>query len=166
MKSRVLQCGGVGVLIAVLGLAGVPSSLGKAEAYTLNDWYPISIAGWADCANGGAGEWVFVEGMVHELIHVTVDNNGGTLMKAQHNPQQFVGIGSVTGDIYQVSGNDIYIERSSPNGFPIEGTYQTSLRLIGKGTGSNAWVHIHLHITVNANGEITSELEQIDIGCK
>lgn len=164
-KHRILQQWGMRTLILVIGLAALHSSVGGAESTTINKQYPISTVKWLPCANGGVGEWVNVEGTIHELIHVTQDENGGLVFEDQINPQEMVGIGAETGDVYHVTGNEIFFYHSNPGMIPFEGNFQTTLHMVGLGTGADAWFRIHYHITINANGDFVTEVVQIEYVC-
>jgi hypothetical protein len=63
----------------IVGLVGLPP-LARA-AIVVNDSFPVNIVVFVPCAAGGAGEVVNLSGPLHELMEITVDNNGGFHMK-------------------------------------------------------------------------------------
>ncbi len=73
------------------------------------------------------------------------------------------GVGMTTGDKYQGTGAQV----EHFNGAAGE-TYTLvyNFRIIGQGKGNNFIFHETRHTTVNANGEITSDLDKLTADCK
>lgn len=133
-----------------------------AFTFTQNDLVPIDIAIFIPCAAGGAGEVVVLSGTLHLLFHVT-ENANGFHVKTHAQPQQLSGTGQVTGDTYQGTG----VTQDQQNVAAGETiTFVNNFRIIGQGPGNNFLVHQNVHVTVNANGEITTVVDNTSIDCK
>jgi hypothetical protein len=149
-------------LLAVLSLVGVFSTATLAEVIT-NDRIPFADSVFVPCANGGAGEWVDLSGTLHVVFHVTVDSDSGYHAKSHSQPQGVTGIGSITGAKYQGTG----VTQDQFNGkVGSEYTFVNNFRIIGQGPGNNATVHQNVHVTVNANGEVTANVDNFRAECK
>jgi len=140
-------------LVAVLSFAVVSSSSGApASSFTANSFFPIELTVFVPCANGGLGEDVELSGTIHDLFHVTVNDNT-VHVKTHDQPQGVTGTGLVTGDKYTAAVGQ-------------EETFINNFRIIGQGNGNNFLVHENFHITVNANGTITSFHDNFTVDCK
>ena len=139
-------------------------ALAKADTVTTNVKYHVEWTKWVPCAMDGAGEDVTLSGEMHKVYHVTVNDGRGSVHIINHcQPQGISGIGLTSGDKYQATGATL----SSFNGWVgIPETDVNNYRIIGQGPGNNFLVHETVHITVNANGEVTSDVENVRIGCK
>jgi len=150
-------------LVAVLSFAVVSSSSGApASSFTANSFFPIELTVFVPCANGGLGEDVELSGTIHDLLHVTVNDNT-VHVKTHDQPQGVTGTGLVTGDKYQGTGvsQDEFTAAVGQ-----EETFINNFRIIGQGNGNNFLVHENFHITVNANGTITSFHDNFTVDCK
>jgi hypothetical protein len=102
-------------------------------------------------------------GNLHALFHVTVNGAGHATLTSHVNPQGVSGIGQTTGVKYQGTG----VTRSDTTarvGF--QTTAVNNFRIIGQGPGNNFLVHDNLHFTINANGTITTFVDNLRIACK
>ena len=124
----------------------------------------IAVTRNVPCANGGAGEDVFVSGDIHIVVHVTLDGSGGAHFVEVHNPQGVSGTGLTTGAMYRGVG-----------GSPLDasnvrvGEEHTSVRnimLIGQGPGNNLILHGTFHVTVLADGTVTAFHDNLSLTCK
>lgn len=137
----------------------------KATTFTSNQKLPFNSTIAVPCANGGAGENVDLTGDIHILIHTTLNGNNFTT-KYHFQPQGVSGIGETTGDKYQASGvSQEEIKGSFKNGKYID-TYINNFKLVAPGKGNNYLVHVNVHITVNANGETTANVDNLNVDCK
>lgn len=144
-------------------LASEPMRAATAGGAETNIMYPISLVAYVPCAAGGAGELILLSGTLHELYNVTVDANGTTHVKVHVQPQRLTGDGLTTGDRFQGTGVTQYQEKfGGTNTF----TYVNNFRMIGQGAGNNLLVHENIHVTVNANGEVTSNHDNLSIECR
>ena len=150
-------------LVAVLSFAVVSSSSGApASSFTVNSVFPIDLAVFVPCANGGVGEDVLLSGNLHDLIHVTVNDNS-VHVKTHDQPQGISGTGVVTGDKYQATG---VTQDEFNTSFGMEETFINNFRIIGQGPGNNFLVHENFHITINANGTVTASHDNFTVDCK
>ena len=135
----------------------------SATPQTQNSVFPIDLAIFIPCANGGAGEDVVLSGNLHDLFHVTEDGHGGVHVKAHDSPQGISGIGQATGAKYQGTG----VTQSEFNlKVGQQDTEINNFRIIGQGPGNNFLVHDNFHLTVNANGVVTSFHDHFTADCK
>ena len=87
------------------------------------------------------------------VVSTTANNN--TIL--QFHPQGITGIGQTTGTTYRGTGGTIYIVYH-PNDDQTH-TYVNNFNIIAtKKTGISSIEHLVLHITVNAQGEITADV--------
>jgi len=118
------------------------------------------------CANDGAGEIVDVDGPVRLVIRSTTSDSGVVQMFLHGNPQGLTGVGQTTGDVYHGVGSSQDIITMTPSGSPQTFTSINNFMFVGPGTGNNFIVHTIIHLTVNANGEITADIEHDSFECK
>lgn len=151
------------VVLLIAALMAPTSTLAAAETFTVSTKFPIDIVVFVPCANGGAGEEVYLTGSLHDLFHVTFDTRGGFHVTGHNNPQGVRGIGLTTGVKYQGTG----VTRFHDNGkVGFESTFVNNFRIIGQGPGNNFMVHENFHFTVNANGTVTAEHDNFKVTCK
>jgi len=144
-----------------------------AETFTESIIVPVPFGFFVPCAAGGAGEVVEGGGNLQILMHVTMKGDRVTV-KQQFNPQGITATGQTTGDTYQVTGVDqvtfVGIFPPAPPGDPqigpISNTFTSNFRIIGPGPGNNFLGHITFHTTVNANGDVTTEVDNFSVDCK
>jgi hypothetical protein len=135
----------------------------SAVTFTESVKLPADITVDIPCANGGAGELVTLSGNLHALFHVTEDGKGGLHVKSHVQPQGLTGLGGTTGAKYQATGvtqdqQNVKVGQTY--------TYVNNFRIIGQGPGNNFLVHQNVHVTVNANGQITAEVDIFRAECK
>jgi hypothetical protein len=150
------------ITLVTLSLAG--AALSQALAITTNDFVPFALVSFVPCANGGAGELVLIEGTLHIQDHITINGNRVNL-KTHFQPQGATGVGLVTGDVYQATG--VTQEQDSlplTNG-AAEFTFINNFRLIGQGPDNNLQVHQTVHVTIDANGNVTTVVDNTTVDC-
>src|ERR1044072_8816143 len=151
------------ITLLILSMAG--AALAQALAITVNQFVPFALVAFVPCANGGAGERGLVEGGLHLQDHITINNNRATI-KTHAQPQGASGVGLTTGDIYSATG--VTQEQDSipiVNG-AFEFTFINNFRIIGQGPNNNFLVHQTIHQTVNANGEVTTFIDNTSVECR
>lgn len=141
------------------------SAAASATSFTSSEKIPIELAVFIPCANGGAGEDVLLTGSLHILSSFTI--NGNIVRGKSHfQPQGISGTGLSTGDKYQATG----VTQDDFKGSFINGQFQQSFinnfRIIGQGPGNNYLVHTNFHVTVNANGVLTTVVDNFSADCK
>jgi hypothetical protein len=134
----------------------------SAQTEITNEFVPLFGATFVPCANGGAGETVFYEGTLHEVTRATESASGNFSITFHSNPQGVKGTGEITGDIYQGTGSSTATFTMGP-GQTV--AIASSFQLIGPGTDNNFRLHVTAHLTVNANGEVTSEVDNFSAEC-
>jgi hypothetical protein len=144
-------------------LAGAAAAGAEATTVTTNEQIPIVLLAFVPCANDGAGELVLLEGTLHVLTHVTIDDQGGLHVKQHFQPQGISGVGLTTGDKYQATGVT-QDEFNATAGF--EETFINNFRIIGQGPDNNLLVHETFHVTVTPNGDVTTVVDNISIECR
>lgn len=150
------------IMLLLISLTGVAFS--QAVAITTNEFVPFAQAVFVPCANGGAGEIVLIEGTLHLQEHVTINNNRVNL-KIHAQPQGASGVGQITGDVYRGTGVTQEQDSFSLTNGSFEFTFINNFRIIGPGPGNNAQTHQTVHVTINANGVVTSTVDNLSIEC-
>lgn len=135
----------------------------RASVVTENIAIPVELAVPIPCAANGAGEIVELSGVLHMLVHVTVDGRGGLHIRTHTNPQGVSGAGLTTGTAYRSTGATQ--ERASI-GRTSTFTYVNNFRIIGAGPRNDYVLHQNLHVTVNANFAITADADNFWIECR
>lgn len=151
------------LVVVTLMMALVSPALAAADSFTVSQSFPLDLLVYVPCADGGAGEEVYLTGYLHDLFHVTFTPSGGFVISGLDNPQGISGTGLTTGDSYQGTGVTRFVT-SGRLGFT--DTFVNNFRIIGEGTGNNYLVHENVHITVNANGTLTAYVDNFSVECK
>jgi hypothetical protein len=147
------------VPVAPSGASGV---LASAETFTQVVKFKVDRQRFLPCPGS---EIIEASGVVQIVIHVTVDNNGGVHTKVL-DKETLSGVGLTTGTKYHVKELRSVHNFQGSGGLPITITFVDQDRVISQGKGQNFLLHTLFHITVNENGEITAELQKIDIRCQ
>ena len=149
------------ITVLTLTVAGIAFS--QALAITTNEFVPFAQATFVPCANGGAGEVVLLEGVLHVQNHLTINNNRLSL-KTHFQPQGVTGTGTVTGDKYQATG---VTEEQDSRGITgaSQFTFNHNFRIIGAGPDNNLQVHQVIEITIDANNIIRTNVINTSIDC-
>src|SRR5919112_5060673 len=139
-----------GLAVALVWLSLVSSPLWAATSTTI----PLEGIRSGDCT----GEDVELSGTIHLVSQLQPDGS-----EVGHvNYQGVSGVGLTSGTTYRASSVDSF-RLAAP--FPSDITSVRSLRLISPGPDDDLLVKFLFHITVNANGEITAEVEDVDSEC-
>jgi hypothetical protein len=140
-------------------------SANSATTETVNQQVPFNAFVFVPCAAGGAGELIHISGTLHVLTHTTVSNSGNIHVKLHFQPQGVSGEGLTTGASYRATG--VTQEEFNMNGpLPITDTFVNNFRMIGQGPNNNFMVHQNFHVTINANGELTSFVDNVRVTCQ
>jgi len=150
------------ITLMALTLAG--PAFAQALAITTNDFVPFAQISFVPCANGGAGELVLIEGTLHIQQHITINNNRATI-KSHFQPQGAGGTGLTTGDSYNATGVTQEVDTLPLVGGAAEFTFINNFRLIGAGPDNNLQVHQTIHVTINADGTVTSVVDNTSVEC-
>lgn len=150
--------------LALLTLTLAPTVFSQAIAITTNDFVPFAQVNLVPCANGGAGELVLIQGVLHIQQHITINNNRATI-KSHFQPQGGEGVGLTTGDKYNPTGVTQEVDTIALTGGATEFTFVNNFRIIGQGPGNNLQVHQLVHVTINANGDVTNTIDNTSVEC-
>jgi hypothetical protein len=149
--------------LLTLTLLGKPAQA-QAETVTdtFRDAFTFETGGRFD--NGGCSEIVFIEGTLHTVSHTTIHANGDFHTKFLFNLKgQGEGLSSGDKYVYNLtSGFNVNatgpFTRTSTRTFKItqQGSATATDDLQGK---------VLFHVTVNANGEVTTVVDQFEVAC-
>ena len=153
----------IGITLLTLSFAAVAFS--QALAITTNDFVPFAQINLVPCADGGAGELVLIEGTLHIQQHITINDNRATI-KSHFQPQGADGVGLSTGDPYNATGVTQEVDTLPLTNGAAEFTFINNFRLIGQGPNNNLLVHQTVHTTVNADGTVTSVVDNTSVECQ
>jgi hypothetical protein len=150
-------------LTAVVAVAVITVGMVRLAraAQTVNVDIPVSFT----VVNPCNGEPVVFSGTVHEEAHETI--NGSTAhLEIHFNFQDVSGVGTVTGATYVIPETaNLFENVDIPNVFPLNQTINASELVIGQGSVPNFDVHELLHTTINADGTVTSSIDNITATC-
>jgi hypothetical protein len=109
------------------------------------------------------GEIIAIDGEIHGVIHVTENANGGFHTSSLFHPRGLTGIGLISGARYHAVGETRFSFNS--NGATSD-TFVNNFKLIGEGRAPNLLIHETIRVTINANGDVTAEVENVSIECR
>ncbi len=136
----------------------------SASTSTDNFFIPLDIQVFVPCANGGQGEFVQLSGSLHILYHLTISASGIVSFKDHFQPQGVSGTGLTTGAAYHGTGVTQDHNHFAQVGQTV--SFIDNFRIIGQGPGNNFTLHENFHVTVNANGTLTTFVDNISADCK
>lgn len=134
-----------------------------AVAFTIQSDFPFDQTIFVPCGNGGAGQDVAFSGNIHDVFHVTQGPSGNLTVKMLDNPQGVTGVGQATGAIYHATGQTQQITTTR---FGESTSFINRFHLVSSGPGTTLIVFETLHLTINANGTLTSFLDNLRIECQ
>jgi len=108
---------------------------------------------------------VLISGTLHIQQHITINDNRANI-KSHFQPQGAGGVGLTTGDTYNATG--VTQEQDSlplTNG-ATEFTFINNFKIIGQGPDNNLLIHQTVHVTVNANGDVTTTVDNLSVECR
>jgi len=152
----------IALALALTIFAVVPATA-AATTFTTSQSFPVDLFVYIPCAAGGAGEFVELTGNLHDLFHITFTAKGGVIVSVLDNPQGVSGTGLTTGAKYQGTGETRF---SFTGTVGFEETDVNNFKIIGSGPGNNFLVYETLHVTVNANGTLTTYVDNFSVECK
>lgn len=166
MKKFLFRRRTLGLVLAItlLAFALAGPAFAQALAITTNDFVPFAQVNLVPCANGGAGELVLIQGTLHIQQHITINGNRATI-KSHFQPQGAGGTGLTTGDSYNAVGETQEVDTLALTAGATEFTFTNNFRLIGQGPGNNLQVHQLVHVTINADGTVTTVVDNTSVEC-
>jgi hypothetical protein len=150
----------VTVVAVLIGGSAITPGYGQANPSTTRFSVPFESAGLPLCG----GEEVQFSGIMNFVFHTTIGPDGEFQYDISH--VNFQGVSGVTtsGDRVVLTEVDSFVtnvRQISANEFmtEIHGT------LITQGKGINTVVELLFHTTINANGQVTANVEHVDEKC-
>lgn len=141
----------------------------RAEAGTTHFNQSFTVDGFLygfSCPSGGSVEDMIGHGTIHVEETTTYDANGNAHFEFLTNLQGFSGIGVNTGTKYQLTGIQQGSVRAAQSGSGAESvTFTTDMRIVGQGPNNGYHDHAIYHVTLNANGELTAEVDRFESDC-
>lgn len=159
-------------LMFVLALAGVGAFAvrqASANATVYRSSMMVSAAGqtipyMADPSGQCFGEDINLtkgDTLIRSQGTMEVDGFHGTFDVIR---QGIEGVGVTTGDLYQITGTDTMSQLQSVNG-AFTTSFTDHINVVGQGPDNNAVISSVQTVTVNANGQITSLVQNWSITC-
>ena len=132
-----------------------------SAALVANTRFDINTVALSDCGS----EDVLVTGTFHQVLTITADNAGGFHVNDHIDFTGLHGVGVVSGTQYVSHQTQTTNFNVSHDLIGFEVTQPLNFTLIGRGTAPDEVFSALLHITVNANGELTSFVDNIRVKC-
>jgi hypothetical protein len=108
------------------------------------------------------GDLVAIEGVVHTVFGLHVDQAGGSHIQA-HIIEHGAGTGLAAGDKYSFSADTSFVSNTpDPTS---ETTQVVNVHLVGQGGAPDFFALQVLHFTVNANGQVTALVDKFTSAC-
>jgi hypothetical protein len=147
----------------LLALTLVLSLTSTAFAATVtNETFPLSGFLFNPCT----GELLQFTGQGHDTFRVTFDSAGGEHIGGHFNVQGIKAVGLSTGINYVGTEADNNQFNFGFTKGAAEETQVSNFTAISQGSAPNFVVHFLFHITVNANGDITSFVDNFSAECR
>jgi hypothetical protein len=148
------------VLCAAFAGAGT-QAFGQATTTTTSENIPFTSNIFNPCNNDS----VTFSGTMHVTNHLTTDASGGTHLRTHINYQGVTGTGTPSGINYRVGtvSNEVVNDSDGPQS---NATVISTVKLIAPGSVLDFYMRTVLHITINANGETTSQVQEVSIECR
>jgi hypothetical protein len=154
-NSRHRGSGGARVA-AVCAAPALPQAASNTAVLTIPAGLPVSPQAHRDI-EACIGEDVVITGYALLVIHRTLLPTGDTEFVVHANPQGASATGVITGDVYTFAASDT---RSRFTGSPLSTFTSTgTFNVISRGGGPSWLVHFRVLFTINAQGELTADVE-------
>ncbi len=150
------------VLFALLFAACASTdAFAQASTTTTSENIPFTSSLFNQCN----GDTVTFSGTLHVTNTYTVDASGGTHLKTHSNYQDVTGTGAPSGINYNVRtiSNEVV---NDADGAQSSATVISIVKLTAQGPALDFYLRIVIHVTVNANGETTSQVQEVSIECR
>ncbi|NNF34118.1 MAG: hypothetical protein HKN68_08420 [Saprospiraceae bacterium] len=110
------------------------------------------------------GEFLELTGTWQIISNVHPDGNGGFHV-VDHWHIKASGIGTY-GNEYKLNYSDNFVTNTGAGGLPFTGTNTSNFNIIGKGKAPNLKSWGVVHVTINANGDVTADVNWSAFTCK
>jgi hypothetical protein len=148
------------VILAAPMLCGASSAVNHGSQNVVAD-IPLHRSVFVDCAHGGAGDTVTLDGRLHTLFTTVTNATGGTLVHQSFTPMGVSGVGE-TGDVYRGVGTTSTLDAVSTR---TEETMLNVFLMVGRGPGNNLVIHTLLHFGLNGSGVTNPLVDTVTITC-
>lgn len=144
-------------LYIIISIAAVFGLLMTTQTYAVevNENVPISLL----IPVPYTSENVVFIGTNHVVFNTKINKNGRLEFIYHENLIRVSGVGETSGEKYRItSTNNENSSRDTADGYPVTFTQVHNLHILGLGWGNVYTVHLLYHYTINANGELTVEI--------
>ena len=163
----------IALLLALMGAAlALSAGAALAQATTTTEVEridrgdnPLIFLGSHSCI----GERVVLRGgILRSVFHVTIDANGGSHRQELFGDLRWVGTGKSSGLTYRFTGTShrMWNVRSTDDVLVGSFTEAFSGILISEGPAPNYRATGYFHYVINANGEVTADIERMKAVCR
>ena len=142
-------------------LLAAPAANAGATTETSQQKIPVTLFAFLDCT----GELVEVSGNLHVVTHETINGKRATFT-SHFQPMGLQGYGTVSGSMYNATGVTRQVNSLSLTDVQQTFTFVNRYHFVGTGGAASFFVKQTSHITVNANGEVTSQVDNFDSSCE
>ncbi|MFK4998946.1 hypothetical protein ACI2OX_21585 [Bacillus sp. N9] len=108
---------------------------------------------------------MFVNVSLHGIVLLTFDRAGGIHVTIRFNAHS-TAIGLSTGTEYIINEINTVEHKNLKFPFPINITQPFQQQIISKGSAPNQRIKSLLHVTIDANGNTTANIDNVEIVCK
>ena len=155
MMKRIVFMVTVALVMAAMALAG-GAALASQKPEILR--FPIDET----VVNPCNGESVHLTGTFQIVLHETQDASGGSHFIAEGNAKGVRGVGT-SGTQYRATGG--FWDEFNTNGRTVVSNSVSVFNIISKGPAPNFVSEVTVKLTVNANGEVTAEIDHMNERC-
>lgn len=149
-------------LFAVLfaAFAGTPA-FAQATTTTTNETVPFTSSVFNQCN----GDTVTFSGSLHVTNTMTIDASGSTHLRTHTNYQNVTGTGTPSGITYRVKTvtNEVVNDSEEQQ---YNATVISTVKLNAQGPTLDYFLRIAMRVTVNANGETTTQVQEVLVECR
>jgi hypothetical protein len=166
LHSLPLVAAGAFALISTAFVTALaPTRAAAAQTFTTTDATPTDMVTEPPCV---ATEPIQFAGLVHQLIHTTINDDGTIHVQIENNFQAVTATGLITGAKYSTTDTTVF---SSNIGLPPNETsavqrthYIRTGEVLGK-LPDDFFADFHFHVTVNPGGQVTASVGSVDVEC-
>ena len=149
-------------LVMTLTLAAVTVFPAYAQGISFHDREIVPFETFVIACNG---EEVFLSGELLLISHTTIDAHGAFHSEFTLVPRHVRGVGSLSGTQYKAVGGHRSHFNEDSDFAPFNFTNTDMFNLVSQGGSDNLQGKFTIHVTVNANGEVTAEVENFSEKC-
>ena len=148
-------------LMMVLALLAPASAWGKATTVREEETVPFDVVFFNECT----GEEVHLTGELLIRVRTTIDATGGIHATFHLTPRHVRGVGVESGIAYKVVGGERDSFNAAADEAPLVYTATMMFNVVSQGGSDNLKVKYVFHVTINAQGEVTAEIDNFSFAC-